>query len=59
MYMLNSDEYKEEKTHQALDMLYMDRKNEFRELSLVLLNEKAFSSYALLERICFKFLLGC
>ena len=41
MYMLNAEEYKTEKIHQALDMLYVDRKNEFRELSLVLLNEKA------------------
>jgi hypothetical protein len=44
MYMLNSDEYKEEKTHQALDMLYVDRVIEFRELSLVLLNERALQS---------------
>ena len=44
MYMLNTDEYKEEKIYQALDMLYVDRKNEFRELSLVLLNEKALQS---------------
>ena len=44
MYMLNSNEYKEEKTCQALDMLYADRKNEFRELSLVLLNERALQS---------------
>lgn len=44
MYMLNSSEYKEEKIHQALDMLYIDRKNEFRELSQVLLNEKALKS---------------
>ena len=41
MYMLNAEEYKTEKIHQALDMLYVDRKNEFHELSLVLLNEKA------------------
>ena len=41
MYMLNSEEYDSEKIHQSLDMLYMDRKNEFHELSLVLLNEKA------------------
>ena len=44
MYMLNTPEYKEEKIHQALDMLYVDRKNEFRELSQVLLNEKALQS---------------
>jgi len=44
MYMLNTAEYKEEKIKQALDMLYVDRKNEFRELSQVLLNEKALQS---------------
>ena len=44
MYMLNTPEYKEEKIHQALDMLYIDRKNEFRELSQVLLNEKALKA---------------
>ena len=43
MYMLNSEEYEDEKIHQALDMLYIDRKNEFRELSQVLLNEKALN----------------
>ena len=44
MYMLNVVEYKEEKIQQALDMLYTDRKNEFRELSQVLLSEKALQS---------------
>ena len=44
MYMLNSSNYDEEKIQQALDMLYIDRKNEFRELSQVLLNEKALKS---------------
>ena len=44
MYMLNSEEYKAEKIIQALDMLYVDRVIEFRELSLVLLNEKALQS---------------
>ena len=42
--MLNSSEYQEDKIHQALDMLYVDRKNEFRELSQVLLPEKALTS---------------
>ena len=41
MYMLNSDEYDPEKISQTLEMLYIDRKNEFRELSHVLLTEKA------------------
>lgn len=44
MYMLNTAEYEEEKIHQALDMLYADRKNEFRELSDVLLREKAIKT---------------
>ena len=41
MYMLNTDEYKEEKIKQALDMFYVDRVIEFRDLSLNLLTEKA------------------
>jgi len=41
MYMLNTGEYKEEKIKQALDMLYVDRVIEFRDLSLELLSEKA------------------
>jgi hypothetical protein len=44
MYMLNSDEYRPEKIQQSLDMLYLDRKNEFRELSHVLLSEKALNA---------------
>ena len=44
MYMLNTPEYQEDKIQQALDMLYLDRKNEFRELSEVLLNEKALKA---------------
>lgn len=44
MYMLNSAQYRKEKINHALDMLYIDRKNEFRELSMVLLNEKALHS---------------
>jgi len=41
MYMLNTEEYTEEKIEQALEILYTDRKNEFHELSKVLLAEKA------------------
>ena len=44
MYMLNTEEYSSEKIHQALSMLYLDRKNEFRELSEVLLNKKALNA---------------
>lgn len=41
MYMLNSTKYTKEKVSQTLEMLYLDRKNEFCELSYVLLNQKA------------------
>ncbi len=44
MYMLNTEEYDAGKISQTLDMLYVDRKNEFRELSEVLLSEKALSA---------------
>ena len=44
MYMLNNEEYEEAKIRHALEMMYVDRKNEFRELSQVLLNEKALKS---------------
>ncbi len=44
MYMLNTDEYEEGKINQVLDMLYVDRVAEFRELSLELLPEKALQS---------------
>ncbi len=44
MYMLNTDEYDAGKISQTLDMLYVDRKNEFRELSEVLLSEKAINA---------------
>ena len=40
MYMLNSPEYTEEKIHKALDMLYTDRENEFRELSQACLGKE-------------------
>ncbi len=41
MYILNTEEYKPEKITQVLNMLYVDRKIEFRELGLEILNEKA------------------
>ncbi len=41
MYMLNTEEYEEEKIQQALGILYTDRKNEFNELSEAILTEKA------------------
>ena len=40
MYMLNSADYTEEKIHKALEMLYVDRENEFRELSQMCLGGK-------------------
>ena len=44
MYILNNTQFNHEKMYQAFDMLYIVRKNEFRELSKVLLNEKALQS---------------
>ena len=41
MYMLNSEKYNQEKIHESLDMMFVDRKNQFRELSHVLLPENA------------------
>ena len=41
MYMLNSEDYTQEKIHESLDMMFVDRKNQFRELSQVLLPENA------------------
>ena len=41
MHMLNVEEYTEKKIQQALEILYTDRKNEFRELSEAILTEKA------------------
>jgi len=43
MYMLKSAEYTEEKIHEALKLLYTDRKNEFHELSEVFLGKKKLS----------------
>ncbi|AFS83132.1 hypothetical protein [Candidatus Nitrosopumilus sediminis] len=40
MYMLNTSEYSEEKIREALELLYVDRKNEFHELSQVFLGKK-------------------
>ncbi|QLH07351.1 hypothetical protein [Nitrosopumilus ureiphilus] len=40
LYMLNLPEYTEEKIHEALKKLYIDRKNEFRELSQAFLGKK-------------------
>ena len=40
LYMLNRQGYAEEKIEEALDLLYVDRQNEFRELSEMLLGEQ-------------------
>ncbi len=42
--ILNREIYDDDKVHQALDMLYIDRKNEFRELYHTLLSKKARAS---------------
>ena len=57
MYVLNT-KYDEEKTLQALDVLYVDRKNQFRELSQVLLNEKALNSMSNWREFILNFSLG-
>jgi hypothetical protein len=44
MYMLNSQRFDENKINRALDMLYINRRDEIRELSKVLLPEKALLS---------------
>ena len=43
MYVINT-KYDEEKTKRALDVLYMDRKNQFQELAQVILGEKVQKS---------------
>ena len=55
MYMLNSEEYSQEKIHEALDMMFVDRKNQFRELSQVLLPENTSNTMPTMERIHFEF----
>ena len=57
MYILNT-KYDEEKTLQALDVLYADRKNQFQELSQVLLNEKALKSMPNWREFILNFSLG-
>ena len=44
MYMLNSEDYSQEKIHESLDMMFVDRKNQFRELSQVLLPENTLNT---------------
>ena len=44
MYILNSKEYDSEKIKQVIEMLFVDRKNEFHELAHVLLNGNAHQS---------------
>jgi hypothetical protein len=44
MYMLNSQRFDENKINRALEMLYINRRDEIRELSKVLLPEKALLS---------------
>ena len=40
MYMLNSSKYNEEKIQQAIDILYIDRKNQFQEMLQAIVDEK-------------------
>lgn len=58
MYVLNTTKYDEKKTHRALDVLYTDRKNQFRELAAVLLSEKAIKSIPHWREYVLNFSLG-
>ena len=40
MYMLKTSGYSEEKIYEALEMLYKDRKNEFREIAQAFMGGK-------------------
>ena len=58
LYMLNTEAYDEEKIKQAIGMLLMDRRNEFRELSSVLLpNPTSLSSVPHWEEFVLNFCL--
>lgn len=57
MYVLNA-KYDEKKTLRALDVLYVDRKNQFRELSNALLSEKAIKSMSNWKEFILNFSLG-
>lgn len=58
LYMLNTDAYTEEKIKQALDMLLIDRRNEFRELAAVILpNLKTISTMSNWEKFVLNFCL--
>ena len=58
LYMLNKEAYSEEKVKQALDMLLVDRRNEFRELASVLLpNPNTLSSMPHWEEFILNFCL--
>ena len=55
MYMLNSSQYREDKVRKALGILYADRKNEFREMSQMLLSEKALKLMPLWKEFVLNF----
>ena len=58
LYMLNTGAYKDDKVKQALDMLLIDRKNQFRELSSVLFpNPNSMSSMQNWEEFVLNFCL--
>jgi hypothetical protein len=55
--MLNTQSYQEEKVRQALGILLVDRRNEFRELGSVLLSPGALSSMPHWEEFVLNFCL--
>ena len=59
MYMLNAEQYNQEKIYQALDILYVDRKNQFRELSQVILSEKTVRNMPRWKEFILNFCFRC
>lgn len=58
LYVLDTEEYEEEKVRQALDMLLIDRINEFRELAVVLLKDPRHLAMECWEEFVLNFCLG-
>ena len=59
MYVLKKEGFEEAKINQALEMLLVDRKNEFRELSNMVLPKITNWTNKKLGTVCDEFLSGC
>jgi len=51
LYMLKNAEYSKEKINEAIKILYTDRKNEFQELTQVILGEKRLKEMSNWKRL--------